>query len=89
MCVISFYFKFRVRLERLWRFTKGDNRDYASLSLIEFSSRLSVIFYKLTRLASGGRKYLALKENNSLFVKSSEIFDRLRRLLNTFNKDFS
>jgi len=45
-----------VRLEILRRFAKGDNRDFAPMSPIEFSSRLSEILDKLTSLAKEHRR---------------------------------
>jgi len=43
-------FSFKARLERLRRLVKGDNRDYAPMSLIEFSKRLSDTLDKLANI---------------------------------------
>jgi len=43
----------KARLERLRRFTKGDNRDYAPMSPIELYYRFSVILERLRRFSKG------------------------------------
>jgi len=45
--------KSKVRLERLRRFTKGVNRDYAPIYPIWFPKRFKVIFERLRRFAKG------------------------------------
>jgi len=42
-----------VRLERLRRFAKGDNRDYAPLPPIKLYSRFSARLERLRRFAKG------------------------------------
>jgi len=50
-----------VRLERLRRFAKGDNRDYAPMSPMKFSTRLSETFDKLASMAKGDKRDLVPK----------------------------
>jgi len=76
-----------VRFERLSRFAKGDNRDYAPFSPIEFSMRLSEILDKLANIAKGDRRDLVPKGKFEL-LQLSEILDRLRRLPIIFKRDF-
>jgi len=45
--------RFRVRLERLRRFSKGDNRDLAPMSPILLLSRSRVRLERLRRFAKG------------------------------------
>jgi len=47
---------FRVRLERLRRFAKGDNRDYAPLSPIRLLLRFRARFERLRRFAKGDNR---------------------------------
>jgi len=46
----------RVRLERLRRFVKGDNRDYAPMSTIPLLKRFMVKFERLRRFAKGDNR---------------------------------
>jgi len=46
-------FKFRISVDKLRRFAKGENSDYAPLSLIKFESKFSVKFDRLTRFTNG------------------------------------
>jgi len=46
----------RVRLERLRRFSKGDNRDYAPLSPISLQFKLRVRLERLKRFAKGDNR---------------------------------
>jgi len=48
--------KSKVRLERLRRFTKGINRDYAPTSPIWFPKRFKVMFERLRRFANGDNR---------------------------------
>jgi len=80
--------RFRARLERLRIFAKGHNRDYAPMSPIKFSKKLSEILDKLTSLAKEDRRDLAPTDKNELLVKDSEILERLRRLLIKLKRDF-
>jgi len=48
-----------VRLDRLRRFAKGDNRDYAPISPISFSHRFSVRADRLRRFAKGDSRNYA------------------------------
>ena len=50
---ISLPSRFRVRLERLRRFTKGDNRDSAPMPPISLSFRFSIRLERLRRFAKG------------------------------------
>jgi len=45
-----------VRLERLRRFTKGDNRDYAPMYPISLLFRFKVRLERLRRLAKGDNR---------------------------------
>ena len=56
MSPILLLFKFRVRLERLRRFAKGDNRDYAPLSPISLQFKLRVRLERLKRFAKGDNR---------------------------------
>ena len=56
MCPILFPSKFKVKLERLRRFTKGDNRDYAPVSPILFHFRSRVRLEKLRTFAKGDNR---------------------------------
>jgi len=53
MSPISLLSRFRAMLERLRRFAKGDNRDYAPKFSIEFLSRSIVKLDNLRRFAKG------------------------------------
>ena len=46
----------RVRLERLRRFVKGDNRDYAPMSTISLWFRFMVMLERLRRFAKGDNR---------------------------------
>ena len=48
--------RFRVRLERLRKFVKGDNRNFAPMSPIELFFRFRVRFEKLRRFAKGDNR---------------------------------
>jgi len=48
--------RFRVRLERLKRLSKGDNRDYAPMSPIRLLLRVSVRLERLRRYAKGDNR---------------------------------
>jgi len=82
------FFIFRVKLERLSRFAKGDNKDSAPLYPIEFSKRLIETLDKLASIAKGDKRDLVPKDKIELLVQSSEILDRLRRLLIKFRREF-
>jgi len=56
MYPISLRFRSRVRLERLRRFTKGDNRDYAPMYPISLLFRFKVRLERLRRLAKGDNR---------------------------------
>jgi len=56
MCPIWLLFRFRVRLERLRRFAKGDNKDYAPMSSIRLLYRFRVRLERLRRFAKGYNK---------------------------------
>jgi len=56
MSPILLYSKYRVRLERLRRFTKGDNRDKAPVSPILFHPRFMVRLERLRRFAKGDNR---------------------------------
>ena len=56
MSPISFSKRFMVRLESLRRFVKGDNRDYAPMSLISLYFRFRVRLERLRRFAKGDNK---------------------------------
>jgi len=53
MSPIWLLFILRVRLERLRRFTKGDNRDSAPMPPISLSFRFSIRLERLRRFAKG------------------------------------
>jgi len=61
MSPISFLFRFMVRLERLRRFAKGDNRDYAPMCPISFLFRFMVRLERLRRFAKGDNRDLVPK----------------------------
>ena len=88
MSPIPLLSRFRVRLERLWRFAMGYNRDYAPMSPIEFSKRLSETLDKLASIANGDKIYLVSKIIIELPVQLSDILDRLGRLQIKFKRDF-
>ena len=48
-------------LERLKRLAKGDNRDYAPMFPIQFSSRCKARFERLMRFSKGDNRDLAPK----------------------------
>jgi len=56
MSPILLLFKFRVRLERLRRFAKGDNRDYAPFTPIWLLSSFKVMLERLRRFAKGDNR---------------------------------
>ena len=56
MSPIWLLFKFKVRLERLRRFAKGDNRDYAPMRPIWFSLRSRFRLERLKRFAKGDNR---------------------------------
>ena len=56
MSPISLLSRFRVRLERLRRFAKGDNRDYAPFTPIWLRSRFRVMLERLRRFAKGDNR---------------------------------
>ena len=87
MSPILFLSRFRVRLERLWRFAMGYNRDYAPMSPIEFSKRLSETLDKLANIAKGDKIYLVSKVIIELPAQLSEILDRFGRLMIKFKRD--
>jgi len=53
MSPISLYSRLRFKLERLRRFVKGDNRDYAPTFSIEFLARFIASLDNLRRFAKG------------------------------------
>jgi len=77
------------RLERLRRFSKGNNRNYAPMSPIQFSSKLSETFDKLDSMAKGNKRDLILKFQTKLLGQLREILDRWRRLRIIFKRDFN
>ena len=56
MSPILLLFRPRVRLERLRRFAKGDNRDSAPMSPILFPFRKRFRFERLRRFAKGDNR---------------------------------
>ena len=56
MSPISLLFRLRVRLERLRRFAKGDNRDKAPMASIWLTPRLRVRLERLRRFAKGDNR---------------------------------
>jgi len=48
--------RFRVMLERLRRFAKGDNRDYAPFTPISLNLRYKVRLERLRRFAKGDNR---------------------------------
>ena len=56
MSPIWLYFRLRVRLERLWRFAKGDNRDSAPMPPIWLLLRPRVRLERLRRFAKGDNR---------------------------------
>ena len=56
MSPIPLLSRFRVRLERFRRFTKGDNRDYAPMYPISLLFRFKVRLERLRRLAKGDNR---------------------------------
>jgi len=63
------------------RFVSGDNRVYAPMSLIEFSSKLSERLERFLSLASGANRYYAPMSPILLFYRLREMFVRFMRLL--------
>jgi len=59
MFPIRLLFRFRVRLERLRRSAKGDNRDYAPMCSISSLFRSIVRLERLRRFAKGDNRYYA------------------------------
>ena len=53
MSLIWLLVRSRVRFERLRRFSKGDNRDYAPISPIKFLCRFRFKVERLSRFAKG------------------------------------
>ena len=78
-----------VRLERLRRFAKGDNRDYTPMPLKKISPRLSETFDKLASIAKGDKRDLVSKVQIKLLGLLREILDRWRRLPIKFKRDFN
>jgi len=60
------YFTFRVKFERLKRFSKGYNRDYAPKSPILLLSRFRVRIERLRRFFKGDSRDYASMSPNSL-----------------------
>ena len=56
MLPIWFKFRCRVRFERLRRFSKGDNRNYAPMSPIELLSSFRVRLERLRRFPKGDNR---------------------------------
>jgi len=56
MCPIWLSLRFRFRLERLRRFAKGDNRDYAPRCPIWLSLRFRFMLERLRRFAKGDNR---------------------------------
>ena len=61
MSPISLYSRLRFKLERLRRFVKGDNRDYAPTCSIKLFSRFKVRFERLWRFAKEDKRDYAPK----------------------------
>ena len=53
---ILFQFRLTIRLERLRRFAKGDNRDEAPMSPISLLPRLTVRLERFRRFAKGDNR---------------------------------
>jgi len=56
---ILLLFRLRFRVERLRRFAKGDNRDYAPMSSIWLPLRFRFRVERLRRFAKGDNRYYA------------------------------
>ena len=59
MSPIKLWSKIMARLERLRRFAKGDNRDFAPISPIVFQWRFRVRLERLRRFAKGDNRVYA------------------------------
>ena len=56
MSPIPLSIRFVVRLERLRRFAKGDNRDYAPMSIIMLLCRFMIRLERLRRSSKGDNR---------------------------------
>ena len=56
MSPILLLFRFRVKLERLRRFAKGDNKDYAPIIPIRFLIRFKFRLERLRRFTKGDNR---------------------------------
>jgi len=63
------FFRFIVRIDRLRRLAKGDNKDYAPTPLILFLSSFKVRVDRLRRLAKGYNRDYAPSSPIELFFR--------------------